>query len=74
MRGDLERVLYSKVKDDIEFRFNTTVQSFKQDTRAVHVKLSDGSTASFDLLIRATEFIHRSANWPLEKRGNSLAS
>lgn len=53
MRGDLERVLYSKVKDDVEFRFNTTVESFEQDTGAVHVKLSDGSTASFDLLVGA---------------------
>ena len=53
MRGDLERVLYSKVKDDVEFRFSTTVESFEQDTGAVHVKLSDGSTASFDLLVGA---------------------
>jgi len=53
MRGDLERVLYSRVKDDVEVRFATTVGAFDQDAQRVQVRFRDGTTDSFDLLVGA---------------------
>ena len=55
MRGDLEKVLYEKVKDNIQMRFGTTVSSFQQCDSGDKVQgtLSDGSTTEFDLLIGA---------------------
>jgi 2-polyprenyl-6-methoxyphenol hydroxylase-like FAD-dependent oxidoreductase len=55
MRGDLERVLYSHVKDDIRLLFDTTVQSFRQEQErsGVQVSLTDGTTREFDLLVGA---------------------
>lgn len=53
MRGDLERVLYSKIKDRLQLRFATTVESFEQKAGKVHAKFSDGSGGLFDLLVGA---------------------
>jgi 2-polyprenyl-6-methoxyphenol hydroxylase-like FAD-dependent oxidoreductase len=54
MRGDLERVLYAKIKD-LQLRFGTTVESFQlaEEESRVRVTLSDGTTGEFDLLIGA---------------------
>jgi 2-polyprenyl-6-methoxyphenol hydroxylase-like FAD-dependent oxidoreductase len=55
MRGDLERVLYLQVKDDIRFLFGTTVQSFRQEQEKSRVKvlLANGTIDEFDLLVGA---------------------
>lgn len=53
MRGDLEQLLYSKIEGQVAMRFGTEVESFEQDGAEVAVKLTDGSTGSFDLLVGA---------------------
>jgi 2-polyprenyl-6-methoxyphenol hydroxylase-like FAD-dependent oxidoreductase len=53
MRGDLERLLYSKIVDHVAVRFGTEVESFEQDEAEVMVKLTDGTAGSFDLLVGA---------------------
>lgn len=53
MRGELERLLYGKIKDQIHLRFATTVESFQQEAEQVQVKFSDGTTDRFDLLVGA---------------------
>ncbi|MGY4691076.1 FAD-dependent monooxygenase [Salibacterium sp. K-3] len=53
MRGDLERVLYDRIKDHVDFRFGTTVQSFTQRSEGVDAKLSDASSFTCDLLVGA---------------------
>ncbi len=54
MRGDLERLLYSKIKDQITVRFGTSIDFFEQQEGAqVRVRLTDGTTGLFDLLVGA---------------------
>ena len=55
MRGDLERVLYSRVKDEIRLQFGTTIRSFRQCEEAdcVDVIFSDGTAGRFDLMVGA---------------------
>jgi 2-polyprenyl-6-methoxyphenol hydroxylase-like FAD-dependent oxidoreductase len=56
LRGDLEHVLYSKVKDRAQFRFSTTVTSFVQDSSGVTAALSDGSEFRADVIVGADGF------------------
>ncbi|WP_030911144.1 FAD-dependent monooxygenase [Streptosporangium amethystogenes] len=53
LRGDLESVLYEKVKGHTEIRFGATLTAIDQDSRAVRVTLDDGSIEEADLLIGA---------------------
>jgi 2-polyprenyl-6-methoxyphenol hydroxylase-like FAD-dependent oxidoreductase len=53
MRGDLERLLYSKIEDRVEVRLGTGVAAFEQDGARIGVRLTDGSTDTFDLLVGA---------------------
>lgn len=53
MRGDLERLLYSKIEDRIKVRFGTSVDSLERDGAQARVKLTDGTIDSFDLLVGA---------------------
>ncbi|MGH9613006.1 MAG: FAD-dependent monooxygenase [Bryobacteraceae bacterium] len=53
MRGDLERVLYSRIENRVEIRFGTTIDTAYQDGERVHVGLSDGSSEECDLLVGA---------------------
>lgn len=56
LRGDLADVLYQATKDHagVTYRFGTSVaRVLENDERGVTVELSDGSTASFDLLVAA---------------------
>jgi 2-polyprenyl-6-methoxyphenol hydroxylase-like FAD-dependent oxidoreductase len=53
MRGDLERVLYERIKDQVEVRFGCSIESFEQDEQQVHARLSDGVTISCDVLVGA---------------------
>ncbi|WP_047524306.1 FAD-dependent monooxygenase [Microbacterium sp. ZOR0019] len=53
LRGDLESVLYERVRDHTTIRFGTTLTSFEQDDREVRVALTDGTVETADLLIGA---------------------
>ncbi|MEV4061653.1 FAD-dependent oxidoreductase [Nonomuraea dietziae] len=53
LRGDLETVLYERVRDHAEIRFGTSITAVDQDADAVHVELSDGTVEQADLLIGA---------------------
>jgi 2-polyprenyl-6-methoxyphenol hydroxylase-like FAD-dependent oxidoreductase len=53
MRGDLERVLYERIKDQVEVRFGCSIESFEQEEQRMRVRLSDGVTISCDLLVGA---------------------
>jgi 2-polyprenyl-6-methoxyphenol hydroxylase-like FAD-dependent oxidoreductase len=53
MRGELERVLYAQLKDDVPVRFGTTVEQLCGDGDRVSVRLSDGSGETVDLVAGA---------------------
>lgn len=53
MRGDLERVLYDSLSDDVEIRYDLTVTEIEQNGRGVTVDLTDGTQERVDLLIGA---------------------
>ena len=53
LRGDFERLLYQKIKDRVEVRFGTEVESFTQAGAKVQVSFSDGRMADCDLLVGA---------------------
>jgi 2-polyprenyl-6-methoxyphenol hydroxylase-like FAD-dependent oxidoreductase len=53
LRGDIEDVLYTAVRDDVEIRFSTTVTGITQDDAGAEVTLSDGSTERADLVVGA---------------------
>ncbi|WP_406004896.1 FAD-dependent monooxygenase [Streptomyces sp. NBC_00637] len=53
MRGDLVRILHDATRDDTEYVFGKSVDSFEQDAHNVVAHFSDGSSGAFDLLIGA---------------------
>jgi len=53
MRGDLERLLYSKIREWVPVRFSTMVESLEDDGTRVCVTFNDRSTGAFDLLVGA---------------------
>ncbi|KAF4995574.1 hypothetical protein FDECE_12773 [Fusarium decemcellulare] len=53
MRGDVVRLLYDATKDDVEYVFNKTVESFEQDEKQVLAYFSDGTSDTFDILVGA---------------------
>ncbi|MFE4546505.1 FAD-dependent monooxygenase [Streptomyces sp. NPDC056785] len=53
MRGDLVRILHDATRDDTEYVFGKSVDSFEQDERKVVAHFSDGPSGEFDLLVGA---------------------
>lgn len=53
LRGDLERVLFEKVRDLADVRFGTGVARYLSDGDRVHAHLTDGSAVECDLLVGA---------------------
>lgn len=53
MRGELERVLYERVRDRVEVRFGTTISSLEPDSASARATLSDGSTWEGELVVGA---------------------
>ncbi|CAO3666874.1 unnamed protein product [Umbelopsis ramanniana] len=53
MRGDLVRILYDATKDNVEYIFGVTVETFEQYEDHVEVHFSDGRTDKFDVLVGA---------------------
>jgi 2-polyprenyl-6-methoxyphenol hydroxylase-like FAD-dependent oxidoreductase len=53
MRGDLVRILYDATKDDVQYVFGKTVESFEQNTEQVVAYFSDGSSDTYDIVVGA---------------------
>ncbi|MFK3960730.1 FAD-dependent oxidoreductase [Guptibacillus hwajinpoensis] len=53
MRGDLEKVLYEKVREQVAFRFDASPERIEQDAEKAHVSLSDGTKLTCDLVVGA---------------------
>lgn len=55
MRGDLVRILHSKIKDLdlVSYKFGVMVESYDEKQDGVEVKLSDGTTGTWDVLVAA---------------------
>ncbi|MPZ64819.1 MAG: NAD(P)-binding protein [Pseudonocardiaceae bacterium] len=53
LRGDIEDVLYEAIRDKVDLRFGTTIDTISQSEREVHLALSDGTEETADLVIGA---------------------
>ncbi len=53
LRGDLVDVLYRATKEDVEYRFSTSISDANADDDGVEVTLADGSRVRADLLVGA---------------------
>ncbi|MDM5197239.1 FAD-dependent monooxygenase [Fictibacillus enclensis] len=53
MRGDLERVLYERIKDRVPVTYSTTIESLQQDEEGILVELSNETKLNCDLLVGA---------------------
>lgn len=53
LRGDIEDVFHTAIRDTVEIRFGTTVTAVAQDDDGVDVNLSDGTVERADLLVGA---------------------
>jgi 2-polyprenyl-6-methoxyphenol hydroxylase-like FAD-dependent oxidoreductase len=51
--GDLARILYEAVREDVNYRFGVRVTALEDDGERVDVTFSDASTGSYDLVIGA---------------------
>lgn len=51
--GDIARILYEAVRDDVNYRFGVRVTALHDNSQRVDVTFSDGSTGSYDLVIGA---------------------
>lgn len=51
--GDLARILYEAVRNDVDFRFGVRVTDLTETGEGVDVTFSDASTGSYDLVIGA---------------------
>jgi 2-polyprenyl-6-methoxyphenol hydroxylase-like FAD-dependent oxidoreductase len=78
MRGDLNRLLYDLTRDQVEYRFGTTVEGLEQDATQVRVRLGSGEEREFDYVIGA-DGVHSSirrlcfGQVPLHSLGHHLA-
>lgn len=52
-RGDLVKALYDVTKDDVEYRFGTSIRALQQDSEGVDVTFENGGQERFDLVIGA---------------------
>lgn len=53
LRGDIEDVYYTAIKDAVEVRFGTAIEAIAQDDDGVDVTLNDGTVQRADLLVGA---------------------
>jgi 2-polyprenyl-6-methoxyphenol hydroxylase-like FAD-dependent oxidoreductase len=53
LRGDIERTLYERVRDDVEVRFGASVESLEEGRDGVRVRLSNGQEVPCDLVVGA---------------------
>jgi 2-polyprenyl-6-methoxyphenol hydroxylase-like FAD-dependent oxidoreductase len=53
MRGDLVRLLMEGCSESVAFKFGVTANAFEESSEGINVKLSDGSSSSYDLMVGA---------------------
>ena len=53
LRGDLIRILYQAIYQDVEVRFDDSITSFSQNEEGVDVEFMHGQKSSFDLVVGA---------------------
>ncbi len=53
LRGDIERVLYGRIRDDVEVRFGASVEALERRRDGVGVRLGDGGEVFCDLVVGA---------------------
>jgi 2-polyprenyl-6-methoxyphenol hydroxylase-like FAD-dependent oxidoreductase len=53
MRGDLARILYEATRGDVTYTFGTTIEQLLEHAGGVDATLSDGTTATYDLVVGA---------------------
>ncbi|KAF9880302.1 oxidoreductase [Colletotrichum karsti] len=54
MRGDLVRLLFDRTQPlGVKYIFGNTIESLEQDTDSVTVRLTDGTTGTYDLVVGA---------------------
>ena len=53
LRTDLSDVLYEKIKDNVEVRFSTSIESITQDDKQVTATFNNGKQETFDILVGA---------------------
>lgn len=53
MRGDLERVLFERLRRSSEIRYGTEIESLNEEKGSLLVTLSTGSTETWDLVVGA---------------------
>ncbi|WYZ36076.1 hypothetical protein EsH8_X_000723 [Colletotrichum jinshuiense] len=54
MRGDLVRILFDKTQElGVKYIFDTKIEDFEQESDSVTVRLSNGTTDKYDLLVGA---------------------
>ncbi len=53
LRGDLERVLYERIRDEVEVRFGSTVVAWEDGGDRLAVTLDDGTALEADALVGA---------------------
>ena len=53
LRTDLSDVLYEKIKDNVEVRFSTSIESITQDDKQVIATFNNGKQETFDILVGA---------------------
>jgi 2-polyprenyl-6-methoxyphenol hydroxylase-like FAD-dependent oxidoreductase len=50
-RGDLARVVFDAVQDEVEVLYSTSISGLRQDEAGIDVELSSGSTRRFELVV-----------------------
>jgi 2-polyprenyl-6-methoxyphenol hydroxylase-like FAD-dependent oxidoreductase len=53
MRGDIDRALHARVRDDVEIRFGASVETLEAAAGGARVRLDDGATIDGDLIVGA---------------------
>lgn len=53
MRGDLCSLIYDATKDRVKYMFGASIESFEDKDGSLEVRLSNGETGHFDLLVGA---------------------
>jgi 2-polyprenyl-6-methoxyphenol hydroxylase-like FAD-dependent oxidoreductase len=53
LRGDIERALHERVRDDVEVRFGAAVESLEEGRDGVRVRLNNGAEIGCDLVVGA---------------------
>ncbi|KPI34420.1 uncharacterized protein AB675_3888 [Cyphellophora attinorum] len=53
MRGDLVRLLREACLESVTFKFGVTASAFEESSEGINVKLSDGTSSTYDLVVGA---------------------